>query len=283
MKISVITASYNYEDYIKESIESILAQTYQDWELIIVDDGSKDKSLEVINTYAQIDHRIKVFTHENNINKGLVETVKLGVSKAQGEYIAFLESDDIWTKNYLEEKIKIAKKYPNAALIFNSIEMFGDEDSMNEYENYFEFSKKILASIKFPKNIFNWMLFSNLVPTFSCVMVKKDSLLKCSLITPFSPWLDWALWLQLAYQNDFYYLPINLTKWRMHKKSYINTSSKGRKNNNAILKGFIENVFAHETSNIKKLFLINYYTFMMRLFKMNRSLIKKSWKIFFDI
>lgn len=219
MKISIITASYNYEDYIKETIESVLTQTYLNWELIIVDDGSKDNSLEVINSYAQKNDKIKVFTHKNNINKGLVETIKLGLSHSEGDYIAFLESDDIWNSNYLEEKVKIFKAEPEVGLIFNSVEMFGDESTINEYKKYFDFSQKILNKMIFPKNIFNLMLLSNFVPTFSCVMVKKEAILNCNFDITFAPWLDWCLWLQIAYNYNFYYLPLNLTKWRMQKKA----------------------------------------------------------------
>lgn len=275
MKISIITASYNYEDYIKESIESVLDQSYPNWELIIIDDGSSDNSLNVIKGYAEKDSRIKVFTHEGNVNKGLAETVKLGISKTSGEYIAFLESDDIWTPDYLDKKAKIAKQYPKVALIFNDIEMFGDESTIKEQENYFDMSKRFFKKIKSPQNIFNWLLCCNFIPTFSCAMVKKETLEKCTLDTPFSPWLDWNLWLQLSYKNDFYYLPECLTKWRMHKKSYINTSNKTKRNNNNILKKFVENIFSNETNPIKKFLLVNYYTFLMLFFKINRGLIRK--------
>ncbi len=274
MKISIITASYNYEDYIKNAIDSVLQQSYSDWELIIVDDGSEDKSLEVINAYSQKDERIKVFTHQNNINKGLLETVKLGLSKATGEYVAFLESDDVWAYNYLEEKIKIIEKYTEIGLVFNSVEMFGDNDTIEEYNNYFSLSKKILGKLTFPRKIFNLMLFSNFVPTFSCVMVKKNILDSCKFETLYLPWLDWALWLQIAYKSSFYYIPQDLTKWRMHKKSYINTSSK-KKNNNAVLLKFIQNIFADESNIVKRKFLIAVYSLIIILFKINRSLMKK--------
>ena len=91
MKYSVITASFNYENYIKETIESVQAQSISDWEMIIIDDGSSDNSIETINKYCQLDKRIKLFTHPNNENRGLIETLKLGLEKAQGEWIIFLE------------------------------------------------------------------------------------------------------------------------------------------------------------------------------------------------
>lgn len=77
MTISIITASYNYEKYIKDTIESVLSQTYSDWEMIIVDDGSKDKSRDIIKEYCEKDSRIKLYTHEKNVNKGLAETIQL--------------------------------------------------------------------------------------------------------------------------------------------------------------------------------------------------------------
>lgn len=274
LKISIITASYNYEDFIKETIESILAQTHEDWELIIVDDGSADNSIEVIKSYVKCDGRISLLTHDNNQNLGLIEAVKLGLSQAAGDYIAFLESDDIWESNYLEEKIKVIKGHPDAGFIFNSVEMFGDEKTMKEYDKYFDFSKKILRKITFPQNIFNLMLLSNFVPTFSCVMVKKEAILECNFDMVFAPWLDWGLWLQIAYRYDFYYLPNNLTKWRMHQKSYINRAKKKTKNN-GIIKSFVGNIFAAEPNPIKRFTLTYYYTFVMILFKINRSLIKK--------
>lgn len=274
MKISIITASYNYEDFIKETIESVLAQTYSDWELIIVDDGSVDNSLEVISSYAALDNRISLFTHGDGANKGLPATIKLGLSYAKGAYVAFLESDDTWAPEYLEEKIKALKEAPEAGLVFNSVEMFGDEKTMAEYDAYFDFSRKILSKIKFPTNIFNLMLLSNFVPTFSCVMVKKEALQNCNFNMVFAPWLDWGLWLQIAYKHDFYYLPQNLTKWRMHSRSYINRA-KQKPKNNGIIKSFIANIFVSEPSPIKRFALTYYYTFFMIFFKINRSLIKK--------
>ena len=127
-KISVVTASYNYENYIKETIESVLAQTYTDWEMIIVDDGSKDNSVEVIKSYCEKDSRIELYQHENAVNKGLVETVKLGIEKASGEWLVFLESDDTITPDYMEVKLDALSNHPELVFIFNDINMFGDSE-----------------------------------------------------------------------------------------------------------------------------------------------------------
>ena len=119
MRISIILTSYNYEEFISQSIESVIAQTICDWELIIIDDGSKDNSVNIIKSYCEKDSRIKLFQHENGVNKGLPDTVKLGIEKASGEWIAFLESDDSIVPEYLEEKFKIINNNPSVNFIFN--------------------------------------------------------------------------------------------------------------------------------------------------------------------
>lgn len=103
-KVSIITASFNYENFIKETIESVLNQTFKDWEMIIVDDGSSDNSVNVIKEYCQKDSRIKLFTHPNNENRGLGETLKLGIKNSSADYLVFLESDDTISENYIGQK-----------------------------------------------------------------------------------------------------------------------------------------------------------------------------------
>ena len=220
MTISIITASYNYADFIKETIDSILNQTYKDWELIVVDDGSTDNSTEVIKSYCEKDSRIKLYTHENNENKGLIETLKLGASKATSEWLAFLESDDLWCENYLEEKVKLIEKYPDIKFIFNDVEMFGDKERIEEKNKEYKVTYNILRAKPFPRNIEKYFCKFNPVFTFSCVTVKKDVFLKCNFKTPLPSHLDQWLYAQMA-KNDFYYIDEKLTKWRIHSSSYI--------------------------------------------------------------
>ena len=133
-KFTIITASYNYENLIKETIESVLTQTYTNWEMIIVDDGSKDNSIEVIKEYCQKDARIKLYTHPKNQNKGLIETIKLGIQKTNTDWIVFLESDDTITPNYLEKKLKVIKENPEVKFIFNDVNLFGNEERIKQFQ-----------------------------------------------------------------------------------------------------------------------------------------------------
>ena len=104
-KVSVIVPIYNAEEYLAQCIESVLAQTLKEIELILIDDGSTDGSLEICNAYSENDNRIKVFSNKN-VGQGLERN--FGVKKATGEYISFLDSDDQYKKDMLEKLYKKA-------------------------------------------------------------------------------------------------------------------------------------------------------------------------------
>lgn len=222
-KISIITASYNYQEYIKETIESVIAQSYPNWEMIIVDDGSTDNSVEIIKHYCNKDTRIKLYQHDNGCNKGLAETIKLGISVAKSTWLVFLESDDTITPDYLKIKLQIIQEYPNVEFIFNDINMFGDINRIYSMQNSIKKLHKILSKYNFPANLSQEFRKRNIVPTFSCVMAKKElfnniDFDNCIL----KPCLDMYLWTQIAKNHNFYYIPKQLTNWRMSKTSYIN-------------------------------------------------------------
>ncbi len=232
MKISIITASYNYEKYIEETINSVLNQSYNNWELIIVDDGSSDNSIKIIKKFCEKDNRIKLYTHENNQNKGLKETLLLGISKAQSNWVVFLESDDLITADYLKKKIDIIQKYPQVGLIFNDVQLFGDEKKVYINTPIFKSNHNFLLKKRYPCNIFWDLNVSNKILTFSTLMVKKSLLNNENFDTPVDKLLDWWLYIHITYQNEVYYIPEKLTLWRLHKNSYI---SKNRKKTNFFL------------------------------------------------
>ena len=229
-KVSVVTASYNYENYIKETIESVLAQTFQDWEMIIVDDGSTDKSVEVIEEYCQKDSRIKLYQHPNTENKGLAETLKLGISKTSSDWVVFLESDDTITPDYIEKKLKIIEDYPSVDLIFNDVKMFGDKKIIKKYNKHFSKSHFMLSTVQCPAKIPHLFKDINVIPTFSAVMLNKNILNSLNWNSPIPKVLDYFLWSQLASKYNFYYLNEKLTNWRMNQKSYINRDKVSRFN-----------------------------------------------------
>lgn len=129
-KVSVITPSYNCARYISSTIESILAQTFLDWELIIVDDCSTDDSVDVINSFVKQDVRVKLIKLEKN--SGAAVARNAAIETAQGRYITFLDSDDMWLPNKLEQQVAymhkndIAFSYSAYEKVYESGEVFGN-------------------------------------------------------------------------------------------------------------------------------------------------------------
>lgn len=279
MKISIIIASYNYAQYIEEAVNSVINQTYQDWELIIVDDGSSDNSVEIIKTYCLKDSRIKLFQHEKAQNKGLKETLLLGIEHSSGDWIAFLESDDFFQQDNLSKKVEIIQKYPDVKLIFNKVNFLWDEERKREHQKIFENRQKKLSKMSFPRNMFYDFYIDNMILTFSCVMAEAQILKNADFNSPVDTLLDWWLWIHLAYQNKFYYIKEELTSWRLHKTSYI---KKGKKPILYLVQvKAYKNIYKKNEKFLKLLIFILYSTiilFFVRIFKFIKRKILKIFK-----
>lgn len=222
MKISIITANYNYAQYIEEATNSILNQTYQDWELIVIDDASSDNSVEIIKSYCQKNPKIQLL--QNHENKGLKESLLTGLKYATGDWVAFLESDDVLEPTNLEKKIEIINKNPDLKLVFNKVK-FLTEEKRNQ-QNIYEKTQEKLSKMIFPKNMFYDFSVDNMILTFSCVMVESETLKNTDFNTPVDSSLDRWLWIHLAQKNNFYYINEELTQWRLHVDSYIKRQKK---------------------------------------------------------
>lgn len=107
-KISIITPVYNAEKYITDTINSVLAQTYTNWEMIIVDDCSTDRTTQIVESFCQKDNRIKLIKHQKN--QGVAMTRNTALAHAKGEYIAFLDGDDLWCDKKLEKQLAFMEK-----------------------------------------------------------------------------------------------------------------------------------------------------------------------------
>lgn len=217
MKVSVIITSYNYEQYIQDAVKSVLNQTFTDFELIIIDDSSTDNSVEIIKQIK--DSRVKFI--QNDKNYGLKYSVQKALELAQGEWIAFLESDDLWVPETLETRLNYAEKYSDVGIIFNDVEEFGDEEWLKAVKNNFIRTRNILNKIKFPKNIFYNINVHNLIMTFSSVMIKREYFKNLNFNTPIDALLDWWIYIHISYYTKAFYIKEKLTKWRQHRQSYI--------------------------------------------------------------
>lgn len=137
--VSVIIIFWNEEKFLKEAIESVLAQSYEHWELLLVDDGSNDGSTEIALRFASENpEQIRYYEHEGHRNLGMSAARNLGIRKAKGDYIAFLDADDYWLPNKLDVQTSILDAQPEAGMLFGSTKYWFSwtgriEDSQRDY------------------------------------------------------------------------------------------------------------------------------------------------------
>jgi glycosyltransferase involved in cell wall biosynthesis len=116
--VSVIVPFYNAEKFLAEAIESVLEQNYAKWELLLIDDGSRDSSTNIATEYAKKNHnRIQYIEHPSHQNRGACASRNAGISMAKGEYIAFLDSDDVWLPDKLQQQLNIFEQVPEATVV----------------------------------------------------------------------------------------------------------------------------------------------------------------------
>ncbi|MFZ5802464.1 MAG: glycosyltransferase [Candidatus Omnitrophota bacterium] len=222
IRFSVILPNFNYERLVPEAIRSVLGQTYRDWELILVDDGSTDGSLRTLKNFASKDPRIKVATHEGGHNRGLTLTLKRGLRESTGEYVAFLEADDVWEPAKLEKMRESVRRSPEAVLHYHDFSVFSDDPQILEKrKDILEGYQMNLKDIpEGPSSFVARLTLKNPILSLSFVTVKRKHLYQVDFINSFDPWFDWWLYLQLSLKGPFCYRPEKLARWRMHERSY---------------------------------------------------------------
>ena len=166
MKVSVIIAAYNIEKYIQRCIESVVNQSEREIEIIIVNDGSTDNTLNIINKVNELDDRIIVI---NKKNQGLIEARKTGLKYANGEFILFLDGDDWLENNCIEELYKTANDKKADVVLYNAYMVYDDRK-----EIFDTFIEKFIDDIK--KNPVKNLLLLNISPTIWSKFIKKSFL-----------------------------------------------------------------------------------------------------------
>jgi glycosyltransferase involved in cell wall biosynthesis len=117
--VSVTIPFYNRENFLPEAVESVLAQSYRQWELFLVDDGSTDRSTELARSYdARFPGKVNYIEHPGHANCGVTRSRNLGALASRGEFLAFLDSDDVWLPNKLEHQVRLLEQNPRAGLCY---------------------------------------------------------------------------------------------------------------------------------------------------------------------
>lgn len=208
-KVSIIISTYNGEKYIEETIESVRDQTWQNWELLIVDDGSEDKTCEII---ARIkDERIQLYKPGRIGINGRIKNIAL--SKASGELIAFIDHDDLWATTKLEKQVALLQQYSQAGFSLTGGYNFREKGVPLEY--YYE--KKEGTRID---NIFLSIFRSEIAVWTQALLVRKQCIEKAGLFSETSLFADPEFIFRLAWQFDAVILYEPLAYHRLHDTSY---------------------------------------------------------------
>lgn len=201
--VSIAMATCNGEKFLPKQLESLLAQTHQNFEIIICDDASQDKTQDILSTYAKKDDRIKVFL--NMVNIGFVKNFEKALSFCNGQYIALADQDDIWEKNKLE--ILISEIGTNS-LIHSDCSIIDDQDNVLSLQ-----WKKDIGDLLDIKSL----LFRNVVT--GCTILLKKELLKTALPFPENiAYHDWWLAICAAKDKKICYTKKSLTRYRQHSE-----------------------------------------------------------------
>ncbi len=203
-KVSIIVPVYNAEKYIRETIDCVKAQTYENWELVLVEDGSTDESLCILETVERQDGRIRVIRQENG---GAAKARNHGLSKAAGRFVAYLDADDLWSPDKLEKQLAfMAKK--EAAFSFTGYE-FADEKGKG--------TGKI---VRVPEELCYKEALKNTTIFTSTVIFDTKRLAKEKLFMPMIKSEDTALWFKILREGvTAYGLSENLVRYRRPAKS----------------------------------------------------------------
>src|SRR5690606_32755851 len=129
---SIITPVYNSGKYLKDTIETVVSQTYENWEMILVDDGSCDESVAIVQSYVEQDNRFILI--RNGQNKGPAFSRNVGIKVASGSYLTFLDADDLWDSNFLEKSLGFLESN-QLTFVFSSYRRV-DENLNKLYENF---------------------------------------------------------------------------------------------------------------------------------------------------
>lgn len=198
--ISIVVPVHNAEKFLEETIKSVMAQTYTDWELLLVDDCSKDASKTIASGYEAMDKRIRLIALEENV--GAAKARNVGIKESKGAYLAFLDADDIWVKEKLERELKFMKE-KQAAFVFSGYE-FADEQAVGTGKIV-----KVPETINYKQALKNTTIFT------STVLFDRSKIDKELLLMPDVKSEDTATWWQILKTGiEAYGLNENLVLYR---------------------------------------------------------------------
>ncbi len=179
--VSGIIIFFNEEKFIREAIESVFAQSYDNWELLLVDDGSSDRSTEIALRYAeQYPERVRYLQHPGHQNRGKETSRNLGLSHSKGEYIAFLDADDVWLPHALQRQVAILSSHPDAGMVSGSTQYWygwtGEPEDIGRdfIDSLEEYSARPKATVKLPTWLTTFLRAGGAAPCICSILMRRE-------------------------------------------------------------------------------------------------------------
>lgn len=288
-KIDILLATYNGEKFVKEQIESILNQTYENFNLIISDDASTDNTLNILEEYEKKDTRIKVFKKEKN--KGLIDNFEFLLKNVTSDYFMFSDQDDIWKKDKIEKSINKLKE-ESSGLVYTDLEIV-DEKLNVIYPSYWKYKQIYKKIIKY--NNFEALYLNNFVT--GCTILAKSKYIKDILPLPRNSKFvlhDYWTALIISAKDKISYVEEPTIQYRQHKNNRVGSSRKSDQLENfedlrnLFIKVKIEHfeVFKENIEKIKTKEISKYTNEALKYFE-NLKKVKyinlKNWNLFFRL
>jgi len=188
-KVSVIIPTYNRRDYVQEAVRSVLAQTYQDFELIVVDDGSTDGTGEALEQFGP---RIRYVYQQN---QGETAATNRGIRMAVGQFVAILHSDDLWVPYKLERQVAYLDAHPDVALVCSSVLTIDPDGQL--------LGEQIEKKFHLPEGLVSFeTMFWNCPVNVTTVLAKREALFTVGLFDETMRYCaDWDMWARLAFSS----------------------------------------------------------------------------------
>jgi glycosyltransferase involved in cell wall biosynthesis len=232
--VSVVMSAYNAELYIEEAIQSILNQTFKNFEFIIIDDGSTDKSLDIIHSFQKSDRRIIVISREN---RGLIESLNEGIRESRGKYIARMDADDIAMPIRIEEQILHMEGNENIVVCGSFVELFGAKKEIRKYPVTDEEIRDFFV-FRSP--------FAHPATMIYAKAIKKKMYNKKYIHAE-----DYKLWMELMSEGEMYNIPKVLLRYRITPDQITSVYGKDSlKVSRKIRREYIDKIFLRMNINM---------------------------------
>ncbi len=202
-KVSTVITCYNYGRFLATAVDSVLAQTYANFDVVVVDDGSTDDTARVMATYAN-DCRVRYIRQEN---RGQASAKNLGIRSTDGELVAFLDADDIWEPRKLEKQVPLFER-PDIGLVYSGVSMIDESGAALPFEGFTGYLSPRSGRVT------EWLVFDNIVP-FSSSVVRRECFNACGTFDEsLQMGIDWDLWLRASLGYEFAFVNEPLIRYR---------------------------------------------------------------------